>query len=180
MSIESILVVAGSIFGIVGFVIALQRLIQLICGRPKIDLFFMRQDDILQCGLYNLPIRSSFLKRLGIKKMPIQDLNVGLVIMDSEEKAYALWEDRKLCFAGNLSTRITLPVSSDGATFDVVKVKRCKVTPCVEDQDKVKKLDKGICTAHVFMYVNGDQVYKTQDFIVSDKYLYANWMKDID
>ncbi len=73
-----------------------------------------------------------------------------------------------------------LPASFDGATFDVVKVKKGKVIPCVDDQDSVKKLDKGIYTAHVFVYVDGEPIYRTQAFKVSNRYPYADWIKDID
>jgi len=73
-------------------IMAVDPLLQMIYGRPKIYIEFIRSPSESSCTLwyylYNLPIRSNLLDRLGIYRRTAEDVFITFSIWDENNKRW--------------------------------------------------------------------------------------------
>ncbi len=88
--------VGGFAIGVVAFLMAVQPFVQYCFGQPKLKVLFnvMENEDgrILHCELFN-PQVSRVLRKMGIRRDPIQGLSVSASIVDLRTHKTMVRED---------------------------------------------------------------------------------------
>ena len=73
--------------GVLAFLMATPPIIQMIWGRPKVEIEFAKEETpsgrVLKCEEFNRPVGNRFLRAIGVCRHPVEDLNVGYQIHEA-------------------------------------------------------------------------------------------------
>jgi hypothetical protein len=120
---------AALIVGIIALLIAIPVIGQMVWGKPELTISFGSSEvdggKIMCCELFNYPIKSRFRTRIGIRRMPIEDLMADFSIAEygSGKVIYPGCVPHILRYDGRVNAqRIELPASIFPAHFGVAVV----------------------------------------------------------
>ena len=119
-------VIIGSIALVVAVAMALLNIFQMVWRKPNISVELgvdvIEGGRVLECKIWNKPILNRFLKRMNIKRMPVEDLTAMFDITEvGSGKILLPGHIPKIrSFSGIYAQRVSLPASWIHAGFGVV------------------------------------------------------------
>jgi hypothetical protein len=170
------------IVGVIAFIMAIQPFTQIIWGRPRLEIIFDEFEGRLFCLLQNVPIRGRLLISLCVTRMPIQDLSAQFSIFrENAVLPLNLGVDYRVLQFGDIrSSHMTLPASITCAWLNITEMgKNKKVFISIDENSMNRKrayLDAGKYKIVVHTFIDGKQIFKEKEFIISNAYPYAHWI----
>ena len=176
---------AGTVLGIIAFIMALPTFLQMKYGLPKILVKF--EDDILTqsrflvCRVRNQPLTSGFLAKCGVTRSPVLDLTARLTISE-RGTGRILVNDHPIFIktAGGVgSTRIELPASTMGVEFCVVGSMLAGDTPgqsTIILKNQFPVIPNGFYEARIRLSVDGKHQTYERGFEVKSEAPYTEWL----
>jgi len=130
---------------------------------------------VMSCSFYNLPIAEGFKKRIGVRRMPIEDLVAHFSIgeYDSNKVIYEKVPDILKYDGVSNAQRIDLPASMFPAYFGVASVYYDTKTVTVFDENKDLGVGKYLVKVQARFQENEREFEGT--LIVEREYPYAYW-----
>ena len=159
---------------------ALPTVAQMIWGKPKLAIAFDSRDveggKVMICQLLNYPITKGFKKKIGVRRMPVEDMIARFSISKygTNEVVYPGSVPHILRHDGVMDAqRIHLPASIFPAHFGMASVYYDTKTVKVFEENTVLPIGKYIVEVNAQFQENESDVQGI--LIVSNEYPYAYW-----
>lgn len=178
------MVVAAFILSVVAIVIAMYPVItQMVFGKPKIELDFTTQfmdgGDVLQCEIYNRPVASSTLRKLGVNRRTAEAVLAFFSIMKHHNKDIVFLGSlsKMRSYTGAYAQSISLPASVLPTAFGIAIVsKDSGEVTVITERPQVLILLPGEYDVHVSVIVEGKRIYETRMLSVTSDRPFAQWV----
>ncbi|HEX76716.1 MAG TPA: hypothetical protein G4O12_09100 [Dehalococcoidia bacterium] len=174
---------AALLLSVIAIVIAMYPVItQMIFGKPKIELNFTTQfmdsDDVLQCEIYNRPIRSSTLRKLGVNRRAAEDIVTIFSIKKhhNEDIVFQGSLSKMRSYTGTYAQRISLPASVLPAEFGIAIAHKDSGRVTVFTERPQVILLPGEYDVHIDIIVEGRRISKTKILSVTSGKPFAQWI----
>lgn len=172
---------AAFIISIIAVVLALPTIAQMVWGKSDLIITFDSREAeksgrVMTCQLYNPPISKGFKKKIGVRRMPIEDLMAHFSIAESgsNKVIYPGKVPHILRYDGVIDAqRISLPASIFPAYFGVASVYYDTKTVTVFDEDINLSIGEYIVKVQAQFQENQREVEYT--LVVHEEYPYAYW-----
>jgi hypothetical protein len=175
------MVLAAFIISIIALVLALHTIAQMVWGKPDLIIDFDSREaeggKVMTCKFYNYPIGGGFKKKIGVRKMPIEDLMTRFEIVEygSNKVKYPGKVPHILKYDGvSDAQRINLPASIFPAYFGVASVHYDTKTVRVYKEDNTD-LPIGKYVVKVHAQFQENQRESERILVIHEEYPYAYW-----
>lgn len=159
---------------------ALPTVAQMVWGKPRLIITFHSQEveggKVMTCRFFNLPIAEGLKKKIGVRRMPIEDLMADFSIAEygSNKVIHPGKVPCILKYDGvNDAQRISLPASIFPAKFGIASVYYATKTVTVFEENTDLPIGKYIVKVNAQFQENQSEVESI--LIVHGEYPYAYW-----
>ncbi len=165
----------------------LPTVLQMIWGKPRIavgfDIAELKSGRVLECAIYNIPIRNRLLRWSGIRRTVAEDIMVDFCIEELGSSRRAIRPHNApyiQSYTGvGPAQRISLAASNISARFAIVKVIASTGVVSLFEEDDVMLANGSYC-AYVEVVVEGKVNRARGNFEVTDKSPYVYWVGSIE